>query len=247
MVEILVNERPLVAMDRNSTSTSLSKIQFVGSYNLTIDPCSPNSGTGNWNSVSLFLPILSWRGFSESKMFFCGLWNGYQQPQIQVPISATLAERAEKVMVPHSSTLAWKLPWTEEPGGLQSKGSLRVGHDWATSLFSLSWIGEGNGNPLQCSCLENPRDGGAWWAAVYGVAQSRTWLKPLSSSSSSWAGTTHGFYNQFQGKLWLALLESHDHPWPNHSGYANEGPLIGQPESQLERLVTTSTPPGTEG
>ena len=51
--------------------------------------------------------------------------------------------------------------------------------------FSLSCIGEGNGNPLQCSCLENPRDGGAWWAAVYGVAKSRTQLKRLSSSSSS--------------------------------------------------------------
>ena len=51
--------------------------------------------------------------------------------------------------------------------------------------FSLSCIGEGNGNPLQCSCLENPRDGGPWWAAVYGVTQSRTQLKRLSSSSSS--------------------------------------------------------------
>ena len=51
--------------------------------------------------------------------------------------------------------------------------------------FSLSCTGEGNGNPLQCSCLENPRDGGAWWAAVSGVAQSRTQLKLLSSSSSS--------------------------------------------------------------
>ena len=51
--------------------------------------------------------------------------------------------------------------------------------------FSLSCIGEGNGNPLQCSCLENPRDRGDWWAAVYGVAQSRTQLKRLSSSSSS--------------------------------------------------------------
>ena len=51
--------------------------------------------------------------------------------------------------------------------------------------FSLSCIGKGNGNPLQCSCLENPRDGGAWWAAVYGVAQSRTRLIRLSSSSSS--------------------------------------------------------------
>ena len=51
--------------------------------------------------------------------------------------------------------------------------------------FSLSCIGEGNGNPLQSSCLENPRDGGAWWAAVHGVAQSQTRLKRLSSSSSS--------------------------------------------------------------
>ena len=50
--------------------------------------------------------------------------------------------------------------------------------------FSLSCSGEGNGNPLQCSCLENPRDGGVWWAAVYGVTQSRAWLKWLSSSSS---------------------------------------------------------------
>ena len=137
-------------------------------------------------------------------------------------------------MAPHSSTLAWNIPWMEEPGGLQSMGSLRVGHDWVTSLslftfmhwrrkwqptpvflpgeshrerrlvdyspggreesdtteqlhfhFSLSCIGEGNGNPLQSSCLENPRDGGAWWAAVCGISQSRTRLKRLSSSSSS--------------------------------------------------------------
>ena len=137
-------------------------------------------------------------------------------------------------MAPHSSTLAWKIPWMEEPGRLQSMGSLRVGHDWGTSLslftfmhwrrkwqptpvflpgesqgwgslvgcrlwgcteldtterlpfhFSLSCIGEGNGNPLQCSCLENPRDGGAWWAGVYGVAQSQTRLKRLISSNST--------------------------------------------------------------
>ena len=84
-------------------------------------------------------------------------------------------------MATHSSTLAWKIPWAEEPGSLQSVGSRRVGH----FHFSLSCIGEGNRNPLQCSCLENPRDGGARWAAVYGVAQSRTRLKRLSSSSSS--------------------------------------------------------------
>ena len=98
-------------------------------------------------------------------------------------------QNAEKAMAPHSSTLAWKIPWTEEPGRLQSMGSWRVGHDWATSL---SCIGEGHGNPLQCSCLENPRDGGAWWAAVYGVAKSRPRLKRLSSSSSS-TQTMHMF------------------------------------------------------
>ena len=138
----------------------------------------------------------------------------------------------EKAMAPHSSTLAWKIPWTEEPGRLQSMGSHRVRHDWRDlaaavyiyiwrrqwqptpallpgrshgwrSLvgcspcdheesdtterlhfhFSLSYIGEGNSNPLQCSCLESPRDGGASWAAVCGVTQSRTRLKRLSSSS----------------------------------------------------------------
>ena len=78
-------------------------------------------------------------------------------------------------MALHSSTLAWKIPWTEEPGGLQSMGSLES--DTTERLyfhFSLLRIGEGNGNLLQCSCLENPRDRGAWWAAVSGVAQSRT-------------------------------------------------------------------------
>ena len=89
-------------------------------------------------------------------------------------------------MATHSSTLAWKIPWMEEPGRLQPMGLEES--DTTERLhfhFSLSCIGEGNGNPLQCSCLENPRDGGAWWAAIYGVAQSRTRLKGLSSSSSS--------------------------------------------------------------
>ena len=73
----------------------------------------------------------------------------------------------------------------EEPSRLQSMGSLES--DVTERLhfhFSLSCIGEGNGNPLQCSCLENARDGEAWWAAIYGVAQSLTRLKRLSSSSS---------------------------------------------------------------
>ena len=83
-------------------------------------------------------------------------------------------------MAIHSSTLAWQIPWTEEPGRLQSMGSHRVESDTTEQLhfhFSLSYFGEGNGNPLQCSCLENPKDGGSWWAAVYGVAKSQTRMK----------------------------------------------------------------------
>ena len=79
-------------------------------------------------------------------------------------------------MAPHSGTFAWKIPWTEEPGGLQSMVLLES--DTTERLhFHFSCIGEGNGNPLQCSCLENPRERGAWWTAVYGVAQSQTQLK----------------------------------------------------------------------
>ena len=81
-------------------------------------------------------------------------------------------------MASHSSTLAWKIPWMEEPGRHSPWG--REQSDTTERLhfyFSLSWIGEGNGNPLQCSCLENPREGGAWWAAVFGAAQSWTRLK----------------------------------------------------------------------
>ena len=133
-----------------------------------------------------------------------------------------IRKQLEKAMAPHSSTLAWKIPLTEEPGRLQSmdreksdtterlhfhfhfKGSnwrrqwqptpvLLPGKshgrrslvgcspwgckesdttEWVDFHFSLSCVGEGNGNPLQCSCLENPREGGAWCAAVYGVAES---------------------------------------------------------------------------
>ena len=88
-------------------------------------------------------------------------------------------------MAPHSSTL---LPGKSH--GWRSLVGCSSWGRWESDMterlhfhFSLSWLGEGNGNPLQCSCLENPRDGGAWWAAIYGVSQSWTWLKRLSSSS----------------------------------------------------------------
>ena len=143
--------------------------------------------------------------------------------RVVVTVLNNIALQWEKAMAPHSSTLAWKIPWMEEPGTLQSMRLLRVGQDSVTSLslftfmhwrrkwqptpvflpggsqrwgslvgchlwgrtesdtterlpfhFSLSCIGEGNGNPLQCSCLEDPRDGDVWWAAIYRVTQNRT-------------------------------------------------------------------------
>ena len=78
----------------------------------------------------------------------------------------------EKGMATHSTILAWRIP---DRGCKESNTTERLPFH-----FSLSCIGEGNGNPLQCSCLEDPRDGGAWWAAIYGVAQSQTRLKRLS-------------------------------------------------------------------
>ena len=89
-------------------------------------------------------------------------------------------------MATHFSTLAWEISWSEEPGRLQSMSHKESDTTERPPFhFSLSCSAEGNGNPLQCSCLENPRDRGAWWAAVYGVAESRTRLTQLSSSSSN--------------------------------------------------------------
>ena len=98
-----------------------------------------------------------------------------------------------------SRSLYWRRRWHPTPVLLPGKshgrrnlvGCSPWGRKWSDTTeqlhfhFSLLWTGEGNGNPLQCSCLENPRDRGAWSAAVYGVTKSWTWLKWLSSSSSS--------------------------------------------------------------
>ena len=87
-------------------------------------------------------------------------------------------------MAPNSSTLAWKILWMEEPGRLQSMGSLRVGHDWATSLSLFTFMHwRRKWHPTPVFYPENLKDKGAWWAAICGVAQSWTWLKQLSSSS----------------------------------------------------------------
>jgi len=106
-----------------------------------------------WKAQFFFLRewIIIFRNFKVRKKVFCIFLCIYH-------IFSPLHLLVDKAMAPHSSTLAWKIPWTEEPGRLQSMGSIES--DTTERLhfhFSLSCIGEGNGNPLQCSCLENPR------------------------------------------------------------------------------------------
>ena len=114
--------------------------------------------------------------------------------QLHGPLAAPLRQRRRKwhptpVLLPGKShgrrSLIGSSPW----GRWESDTTERLHFH-----FSLSCTGEGNGNPLQCSCLENPKYGGAWWAAVYGVTQSRTRLKQLSSSSSQKFKVVRGFY-----------------------------------------------------
>ena len=118
-----------------------------------------------------------------------------ETPEMQFP-SLGQEDPLEEGMATHSSTLAWKIPWTEEPGGLQPLGSQTTRHTWSFLACTPAQVkdrtripnlgshkglaGEGNGTPLQYSCLENPMDGGAWWAAVHGVAKSRTRLNDFS-------------------------------------------------------------------
>ena len=106
--------------------------------------------------------------------------------------------RPQRFLVPCVSSVFQKMIGEGKPGKPHGQRSLVGCSPWGREEldtterlhfhFSLSCTGEGNGNPLQCSCLENPRDGGAWWAAVYGVAQSRIRLKQLSSSSQKMIG-----------------------------------------------------------
>ena len=106
-------------------------------------------------------------------------------------------------VAPHSSSLAWKIPWMEEPGGLQSMGSLRVGHNWATSLSLFTfmhWRRKWQPSPVFLPGESLGRE--AWWAAVYEVTQSQTRLKRLSSSSGSWQNGSLGAWDHlFRGCL----------------------------------------------
>ena len=138
----------------------------------------------------------SWGNTRQSASFVVQLVKNQPAMRETWILSLGWEDPLEKGKVTHSSILR-RRQWHPTPALLPGKSHRRRslvgcspwGHEELDTTeqlhfhFSLSCIGEGNGNPLQCSCLENPRDGGAWWAAVYGVAQSRTRLKRLSSSS----------------------------------------------------------------
>ena len=133
-----------------------------------------------WEWIKIF--VSSWVSL-EGKAYLANGWI-LVPGVIHLKLDLSIKTQTEKAMAPHSSTLGWKIPWMEEPGRLQYMWSLRVGHDWATSLSLFTF--------LHCrrkwqltpvfSRLENSGDGEAWWAAVYGVAQSWTRLKWLNSS-----------------------------------------------------------------
>ena len=117
-------------------------------------------------------------------------------------------------MAPHSSTLAWRIPWMEELGRLQSMGSLRVGHNGATSLSLFTFMHwRRKWQPISCSFLENPRDGGAWWAAIYRVAQSRIRLTRLSSNTPLYICTTAFLSWRRQWHPTPVLLPGKSHGW----------------------------------
>ena len=129
------------------------------------------SGSSAFSKTSLNIwkftvHVLLKPGLENFEHYFASMWRRQWQPTL--------------VLLPGNShgwrSLVGSSPW----GCTESDMTERLPFH-----FSLSCVGEGNGNPLQCSCLENPRDRGAWWAAIYGVAQSQTQLQRLSSSSSS--------------------------------------------------------------
>ena len=114
-----------------------------------------------------------------------GYRNGWGTRDQIANICWVIEKTTEKAMAPRSSTLAWKIPWTEQPGGLQSMSSLRVGHEWPTSLSLFTFMHwRRKWQPTPVFSPGESQGQGAWWAAVYGVAQSWTRLKRLSSSSS---------------------------------------------------------------
>ena len=126
------------------------------------------------NKITDIIFFNRWEWISHSCGFYMSLHEALEKELATTPVLLPGKSHGQRSLVGYS-------PWGREQLDMTERLHLH---------FSLSCIGEGNGNSLQCSCLENPMDMGAWWAAIYGVEQSQTWLKWLSGSSSVKHDTT---------------------------------------------------------
>ena len=160
------------------THTHTSTQKCTALHLVYLSPWLTSPGGISNNSPRTWMTCYHWLGFDGSHL--STVHSEWCSPLRRRPLRLLdiLCCSLEEAMAPHSSTLAWKKshgrrslvgcsPWGREESDMTERLNFH---------FSLSCIGEGNGNPLQCSCLENPRNGRAWWAAIYGVVQSRTRL-----------------------------------------------------------------------
>ena len=165
-------------------------------------------------------------------------------------------------MATYSSGLAWRIPGMGEPGGLPSMGSHRVGHDWS-DLAAAAAAALGHlylkqvpqvilmylDTPLQYSCLENPMDGGAWWAAFHGVAKSRTWLCRLHFHFSlSWVGEGNGnplqcscLENPRDGEAWWAAVYGVTQSRTGLKWLSSSRDVITDSGEKIDYLIIAST------
>ena len=149
------------------------------------------SWTYEQNDLQISCKLISVSSVAQSRPTLATLWTTACQACLSLTNSQSLFKLMSKDSMMPSNYLILYRPLLLLPSTFPS-----------ISIFSkesILCIREGNGNPLQCSCLENPRDRGAWWAAVYGVTQSWTWLKRLSSSSSS---SLHQVAKVLELQLW---------------------------------------------
>ena len=161
-------------LDLNISSTVLHSLSSLPTLNTQATCCRRQNST----MEEYWIPVISWRGITQDNQ---SIMNMHVRLWVSYAIVCLLAEKA---MAPHSSTLAWKIPWMKEPGRLQFMGSKRVGHNWATSLSLFTFMHwRRKWQPTPMFLHGESQVQGTLVAAAYGVAQSWTRLKGLSSSS----------------------------------------------------------------
>ena len=168
-----------------------------------------------------FMELQSWTRLSNWAHITEEVWKPLLYTSVKLPkfiqIYSYLCIHSEKAMATHSSTLAWKIPWTEEPGRLQSMGSLRVRHDWATSLSLFTFMHwRRKWQPTPVFLPGESQGQRSLLAAVYGVAQSWTQLKRLSNSSSPEKCAWGTLGSSFESDHWFLYIPHRHRSWWAH-------------------------------